>query len=253
MTNFFDSHAHLSAPQLLGREDEILANAKKAGVTHILDICTDEKTLLKGLEIAQKYPWVFLAAATTPHDVEKEGESFFPIVQKHLKALKAIGETGLDYHYEHSPKKTQQKFLIKYFELAMASSLPLIFHCRDAFPDLFSLSDTHYKGKAAVLHCFTGSLSDAKGCLDRGWFISFSGIVTFKKSQELRDVVAMTPLDRIFIETDSPYLAPQSKRGELNEPKNVVEVAEVVAQVKGVSLEEVARATSDNVRKFLLL
>ena len=198
---------------------------------------------------------MFNAAATTPHDVEKEGELFFPMVEKCATEgkLVAIGETGLDYHYHHSPIETQRRFMIRYFELAVKTHLPVIFHCRDAFDDLFALADQHYSKRPAVLHCFTGTLEEAKACLDRGWFISMSGIVTFKKSQLLREVAAYVPLDRLFIETDTPYLAPQSKRGKTNEPSYIDEVAQVIAQTKGISLDQLAEATKGNAVKFFSL
>jgi TatD DNase family protein len=247
---FTDSHAHLTSPQVIDHVEEVLQRAKDRGIKRIVNICTDEKTLEKGLLVSKRHPWVYNTAATTPHDVEKEGESFFSIVQSHLQDLIAIGETGLDYYYEHSNRKVQQDFLIRYFALARQAKLPLIFHCREAFKDLFSLADVHYAQRPAILHCFTGSQEEAKGCLDRGWFISFSGIITFKKSEALRDVVRFVPLDRILIETDTPYLAPDSKRGKMNEPSFMIETAEVVAKMKDVSLEKISEITSENAFKF---
>mgnify|MGYP003338475028 CR=1 FL=1 len=223
-----------------------------AQVEAIVNICTDERTLERGIAMKGGSPEVVLTASTTPHDVEKEGESFFPKVEKAAKEglLQAIGETGLDYYYEHSPKELQKKYLIKYFGLAKEVGLPVVFHCRDAFADLFSIAEVEYKEKPALLHCFTGTLEEAKTVLDLGWYISFSGIITFKRSHELREVVKYAPLDRIMIETDSPYLAPQSKRGKVNEPSFIPETAALVAELKGTSLEEVARQTKVNARTF---
>ena len=247
---FIDSHAHLTSPQVVDHVEEMLQRAQQNKVEKIVNICTDEETLKKGLLLSERHPWVFNAAATTPHDVAKEGDSFFPIVEQHVKELVALGETGLDYHYQHSPQEVQKKFLQKYFELAKKVKLPLIFHCRDAFSDLFEMADVSYSGLPAVLHCFTGTVEEAKKCLARGWLISFSGIITFKKSEALREVVAYVPLDRMVIETDTPYLAPQSKRGKLNEPGYVGEVAAAIAHVKHISVEEVAKATSFNASQF---
>lgn len=162
----------------------------------------------------------------------------------------ALGETGLDYYYEHSPKELQKKFLIQYFHLAIQTGLPVIFHCRDAFSDLFMLGDAEYKGKPALVHCFTGTVEEAKAALDRGWSISFSGIITFKKSEALREVVKYVPLSKMLIETDAPYLAPQSKRGSLNESSFLSETAQMIAELKQVSLETVAKATSENACAF---
>jgi TatD DNase family protein len=245
-----DSHAHLTSPDILPILDEVMERAKAAGVEKVINICTDERTLETGLEAAKKHKNLFNTAATTPHDVEDEGESFFPLVEEALSDLVAIGETGLDYHYEHSPKKTQQQFLEQYFALAVKADLPLIFHCREAFNDLFAMADAMYRDRPAVLHCFTGTKDEARKCLDRGWMISFSGIITFKRSEELREVVKYVPLDHIFVETDSPYLAPQSKRGKQNEPAYVVEVAEMIAEIKELPLEKIAEATSENISRF---
>lgn len=248
-----DSHAHLTSEQVLPEVDAVIDRAFDAGLTSIVNICTDKTSLEEGLKLAKRKKGIYNTAATTPHDVEEEGESFFPLVEQAAPSLVAIGETGLDYYYEHSPKKLQQHYLSRYFELAKRVNLPIVFHCREAFDDLFAISDQEYRGHPAVLHCFTGTKEEAKGCLDRGWFVSFSGIITYKKSEALREVVEYVPLDRIFIETDTPYLAPQSKRGKQNEPAYVVETAQKVAELKGVSLEEVVTQTSSNIRQFFAL
>lgn len=245
-----DSHAHLTSPQVIDQVEEVLQRAQQQNVKKIINICTDKMSLEKGLLLSKRHPWVFNTAATTPHDVEAEGEAFFPIVEKEAGHLVAIGETGLDYHYEHSNRDIQQAFLIRYFQLALAKKLPLIFHCREAFKDLFSLADFHYRNKPAVLHCFTGTVDEAKECLSRGWYISFSGIITFKKSEKLREVLSYVPLDRILIETDTPYLAPESKRGKLNEPSYIGETAATVAALKKIEVAELAQATAENATEF---
>lgn len=252
---FIDAHAHLTSPDVFPDIEGILARARQQGVKKIVNICTDPESLEKGLDLAAKHPWIYNTAATTPHDVDKEGELFWPDVVKaaEKKKLVAIGETGLDYHYEHSDRKVQKEYLSRYFLLAAKSHLPLVFHCREAFGDLFAMADQEYKLKPAVLHCFTGDIGDAKGVLERGWYISFSGIITFKKSEALREAVKYAPLDRILIETDTPYLAPQSKRGKPNEPSYLPETAAFIAQIKEVSLAQVASATSVNASKFFSL
>jgi TatD DNase family protein len=249
----FDSHAHLTSTQILPELDAVVERAKRAGVEKIVNICTDEASLEEGLRLAQRDSGIYTTAATTPHDVEKEGEAFFPIVEKHVKKLVAIGETGLDYFYEHSPKKKQLEFLSRYFELALRANLPVIFHCRDAFDDLFSVADGQYRDRKAILHCFTGTKQEAGKCLDRNWLISFSGIITFKKSEELRQVVKYVPLEQMLIETDSPYLAPQSMRGKQNEPAFMKETALKIAEVKGLAVEQVIQTTSENAMRFFPL
>ena len=210
-----DSHAHLTSPEVLPHLDRILTRAKVAGISHILNICTDPGSLREGLLLSLNHPNIQNAGDTTPHDVLAEGESAFAHFETAVREgkLSAVGETGLDYHYEHSPKDLQQHFLKRYLHLASASHLPVIFHCRDAFSDLFAIADSEYKGKA-ILHCFTGTMQEAEEVLKRGWYLSLSGIVTFKKSETLRQVAKETPLSQLLIETDTPYLAPQSHRGQ---------------------------------------
>jgi TatD DNase family protein len=247
---FVDSHAHLTGPSVIDHVEEMLERARQNRVKAIVNICTDQASLERGLALVKRHRWVFNAAAATPHDVQKIGDSFFPLVARYARegGLLAIGETGLDYHYEHSPKEEQIEHLERYLELAMETKLPMVFHCRDAFQDLFNIT----KGKeiSAVLHCFTGTLEEAQECLERGWMVSLSGIVTFKNSAPLREVARRLPLEQLLIETDTPYLAPLSKRGKMNEPGNVVEIAEVIAQVRGISAEEVGFATARNATQF---
>ena len=244
---FCDSHAHLSSPEVLPQIDAMLKRAQAAGVDRIVNICTDRVSLEQGLQLAKQYPWVVNAGATTPHDVDKEGESDFPVFKAAAPQLAAIGETGLDYHYQHSNPATQRAFLVRYLHLAALAKRPVIFHCREAFADLFAIADAEYpKGAPAVLHCFTGTMGEAQEVWKRGWHLSLSGIVTFKKSEELRMVAKEAPLELLLIETDTPYLAPQGKRGKVNEPAYIVETANCIAAARGVSVSEIAQATRDN-------
>lgn len=248
---FFDSHAHLTSVSVLPHVEEIIQRAKN--VKHILNICTDKTTLVEGRLLAKKHPHIFNAGATTPHDVETEGELFFPIFEKaaYQKELVAIGETGLDYYNADSPIELQKQFLVRYLNLAAKTQLPVIFHCREAFNDLFPIVDYEYpKDAKAVLHCFTGSIREAEEVLKRGWFLSLSGIITFKKSEALREIAKIVPLSQLLIETDTPYLAPQSQRGKPNEPSFIEETAQCIAKVKNISLEEVAKATFDNAKSL---
>jgi TatD DNase family protein len=249
---YIDSHAHLGDEELFPHSSELLKRALDAGIEAVVDICTDELTLQRGLILKEKHPEIFLAASSTPHDGGEEACKFFIEVEKAAKAkhLVAIGETGLDYYYEHVSKEEQKKHLINYFHLAKEVNLPIIFHCREAFADLFTFAEAEYSHSPALLHCFTGTLEEAKKVLDQGWFISFSGIATFKKSEALREVVKYVPLDRMMIETDAPYLAPSSKRGKVNESSFMPETAEMVAKVKQTSLDLVAKHTKENARKF---
>lgn len=253
---YIDSHAHLSSPEVFPSIQALIARAQAAGVKSLLNICTDLQTLRLGMELNALYPFIKNAGATTPHDVETEGEMAFSFFEKaaYEKKLCAIGETGLDYHYQYSPRDLQKQFLIRYLHLAEKTQMPVIFHCREAFEDLFSIVDLEYpKTGAAVLHCFTGTIQEAAQVLSRGWYLSLSGIVTFKKSESLREVAKMVPLSQLLIETDTPYLAPQSQRGKMNEPSFLPEIAQCIARAKGISLEEVALATSENAKRLFFM
>lgn len=250
---YFDSHAHLSGlPQI----EEIMTRAKHAAVSKIVNICTDPETLRQGLALEKRYPQIKNAGATTPHDVEKEGEEAFPIFAEAAQSgqLVAIGETGLDYFYAELDRNVQKRFLKRYLHLALECSLPVIFHCREAFADLFVIADAEYKQRApAILHCFTGTTNEAEQVFSRGWHLSLSGIVTFKKSYALREVAKMAPLHQLLIETDTPYLAPQSKRGQPNEPSYLPETARYIAEAKGISPQEVAQATFENASRLFAI
>jgi len=248
---YIDSHAHLSSSEVLPLITPFIERSLAACVTHVLNICTDPNTLEAGLDLTSRYSFIQNAGATPPHDVEKEGKEAFCIFEKAArdKKLCAIGETGLDYYYHGSAKDLQKQYLVKYLHLAAETQMPVIFHCREAFKDLFEIVDLEYPKQAqAVLHCFTGDLNEAEEVLRRGWYLSLSGIVTFKKSEYLREVAKMVPLSQLLIETDTPYLAPQSQRGKMNEPSFLPEVARCIASVKGIEVEEVARATAENAR-----
>lgn len=247
-----DTHAHLTSKTLLPALGSILARARESHLDRIVNICTDPESLREGLLLAENEPWISNAGATTPHDVEKEGESCFPLFEQAARTgkLVAVGETGLDYHYEHSNRKVQQQFLVRYLHLALACKLPVIFHCRDAFSDLFQIADEEARGLSAILHCFTGTEEEAMEAVRRGWMVSFSGIITFKKSEALRRAAALVPLENLLIETDAPYLAPQSRRGETNEPAFIAETAKCLAELKGVSLQEMANLTAQNARRI---
>jgi TatD DNase family protein len=250
--NFFDSHAHLTDLNAYENIDEVIKRANIAKVTKIINICSNKTSLENGIKLNTKYNFIYNASSSSPHDVEKDGSSFFRVVEKAAldKKIIAIGESGLDYYYEHSKKEIQKDFLIKYLSLAKKYNLPIILHVRDAFLDAFKILDEHYINKKTLLHCFTGNSKEALDAISRGWFISFSGIVTFKNSQNLRDTLKLIPIEKILIETDSPFLAPQSIRGKKNEPAYVVEVAECIANVKNMTLEDVAKMTFENTVNF---
>lgn len=248
-----DSHAHLSSQELLPQANTLVLRAQEAGVQKVVNICTDLPSLEGGISLAQRFPGVvYNVAATPPHDVD--GDDFFPRVEEAIEqgALVGIGESGLDYFYERAPRELQRDCLFRYAQLAQKHSLPFVVHCREAFPDLFAVLK-EFSSLPVLIHCFTGDLEEARQVVDRGWYCSLSGIVTFKKSDSLRAVAKFLPLDRLMIETDSPYLAPQGHRGKPNEPAFVSSVAHAIAEVRGESVEEIASHSTDNARKFFLL
>ncbi len=254
--SFIDSHAHLTMPQLWDNIEKILDNAKQAGIKNIINIATNKEELDKGILLKKKHNHIYNVAATTPHDVEKDGEkcfSYFSTKAKE-KQISAIGEIGLDYYYYNSPKELQKEYLKKYLLLAKEEKLPIVIHCRDAFDDLFAITDGYYMENdnylPAILHCFTGNEEDAIEAIKRGWMISFSGIITFKKSEDLRKIIPIVPLEQLLIETDSPYLAPEGHRGAINQPAYVVEVAKTLANILGLSLEKIANITTSNAKRF---
>lgn len=253
---YIDSHAHLTSDDLYPNIEEYIERAKLAGVNQIVNICTDLKTLQRGIALSQLHPQIVNAGSTTPHDVTLEGEIYFEHFEKaaYEKKLVAIGETGLDYYYEHSPKKLQQTFFIRYLQLAIKCNLPIIIHCREAFQDFFEIIDQHFpKKKQGVLHCFTGTIEDAKELVKRDWYISFSGIVTFKKSIELQEAARLVPMENLLIETDSPYLSPHPLRGKVNEPSFLPHVAAKIAEIKGIPLSKVSQMTTSNTQKLFKL
>lgn len=254
LIRYFDSHAHLSDPLLFPEISSLIARARAAGVQKILNICTNPEELERGILLAQEFPEVFPVGATPPHTAEEEGEKDFSFFAKAARAreIVAIGETGLDFYNATAPKEVQIPLLIRYLHLAQETRLPLIFHCRNAFSDLFEVVDRDYQGKGpVVLHCFTGTWEEAQAVLERGWLLSLSGIVTFKKSLELQEIAKRVPLEQLLIETDAPFLAPQSQRGKRNEPAFVPEVAEWIARLKGIAVEVVAEATFLNATRLL--
>jgi len=254
-----DSHAHLTSSPLLGELDLLLERAEHANIEAIINVCTDAASLEMGWQLARREPWIYNAAAVHPHDAVQASDGFFAQIAEAARSgsLIAIGETGLDYHYQHAPRELQKLFFQRHLTLAIESSLPTIIHCREAFADLFSLLDAHYiiqgKHAPAVVHCFTGNRDEAREVVQRGLLLSFSGIITFKKSEQLREMAAELPLDSILIETDSPYLAPQSRRGATNEPAFIVDIAAALAAVRGISLQTIAQATTANARRLFRL
>lgn len=245
-----DSHCHLDFPDFANELDAIVARAEAAGVGRMVTISTRVRQIDKLLPITARFPSVYCSVGTHPHHADEEdGISAAELIEltKHPKVV-ALGEAGLDYFYDNGSPEAQERGFRTHIAAARATGLPLVIHTREADDDCGRiLEDEMAKGAfRAVLHCYTGGRELAMKAIDIGLSISFTGILTFKKSQALRDLAAELPADRIMVETDAPYLAPGKYRGKRNEPSYVVETAKVLAETRGVSVDELARQTTAN-------
>ena len=248
-----DSHCHLNFPDFKDDLDEVVADAKKAGISQMLSICTRLKEFPEILSIVESYDDVFCTVGVHPHEAENHPDiSAEQIIEltKHPKCI-GIGETGLDYYYENSPKEIQKKSFLEHIKASQETGLPVIIHTRSADEDTIEFINNH--DFTAVLHCFSTDWAVAEAGLDNGLYISISGIVTFKKADELREIVKKIPLDRLLVETDAPYLAPTPHRGKRNEPAYTRITAEYIAELKGIGFEELAKATTENFYKLFRL
>jgi TatD DNase family protein len=245
-----DSHCHLDFPDFAAELDAIMARAQAAGVGHMVTISTRVRRHAQVLAIAERFPNVTCSVGTHPHHAHEELDiTVADLVERarHPKIV-AIGEAGLDYHYDNSPRAAQEQGFRTHIAAARATGLPLVIHAREADDHVARIleEETGQGAFPAVLHCFTGGPELARRALALGASISFTGIVTFKNSADLREIARSVPADRFLVETDAPYLAPLPYRGKRNEPAYVVEVAKVLAQVRGVSFEEICRQTTEN-------
>jgi TatD DNase family protein len=245
-----DSHCHLDFPDFADELDAVVARAAAAGVGRMVTISTRVRRQDELVRIAERFPDVYCSVGTHPHHAQEEqGIGAGELIERaaHPKVV-AIGEAGLDYFYQHSPREAQEQGFRAHIAAARVTGLPLVIHSRDADADTARILGEEMQQGAftAVLHCFTGSRELALRGIALGLYVSFTGILTFKKSDELRAIAAELPAERIMVETDAPYLAPGPFRGKRCEPAHVVETAKVLAATRGVSLEEIARQTTDN-------
>ena len=243
MIEWFDNHCHL--PE--NPEEEIL-RARKELVVGFVNVGTDLETSRMAKEKAKIFPDVWSTAGVHPHEARKGIEGIKDLLKD--SNVVAVGEAGLDYHYDHSPREDQNRVFAEHIEMAHTSNLPLVIHTREAWEETFKILDSEGVPESTVFHCFTGGKDEAKECLKRGAYLSFSGIITFKKSELLREAASECPLDRVMIETDSPYLTPVPFRGKKNEPANVVLVGKELANLQDKPLEEIATATTQNALDF---
>jgi TatD DNase family protein len=245
-----DTHCHLDFPDFAAERDDIVARAHAAGVKQMITISTRVRKFPEILAIAEKYPTVFCSVGTHPHNADEELD--IPVSElielaRHPRVV-AIGEAGLDYFYDNAPREAQAIGLRNHIAAARETGLPLVIHSRSADEDMAAIL-TEETGKGAfpfLLHCFSSGPELARIGVELGGYVSFSGILTFPKSEELREIAKTVPLERMLVETDAPYLAPKPFRGKRNEPAYVAHTAAVLAETLGISAEEIARITTEN-------
>lgn len=254
---FVDSHAHIDGPEFDADREEMIERARAAGVATILNVGTGDPragVFERAVDFGKKYESVYTAIGTHPHDArfydDKAEEKIKTLVQE--EHVLAWGEIGLDFHYDNSPRDVQVEVFKRQLRAARECDLPVVIHTREAESETIEILKSDYEGaeRRGVFHCFSGSMELAQRAIELGFMISFSGIVTFKKADELREVAKQVPLERLLIETDCPYLTPIPYRGKRNEPAYVVEVARCLAGIHRIDLEEIGRLTSENFTSF---
>ena len=251
---YFDSHAHLDDARFEADFDEILARMKENGVTAMMNIGCDLPSSENSVRLAETSPWVWAAVGSHPDDADHVDEARIAVYREMCKhpRVKAIGEIGLDYHYEDVPRDVQKTAFRMQMALAQEIDLPVVVHEREAHEDGMKIID-EFPDVKGVFHCYSGSLEMAKELVKRGWYIGFTGVVTFKNARKAVEVAENIPLDRILIETDCPYMAPEPYRGRRNDPSLVPFVAAKIAQLRGLAPEDIGKATSENARRLFCI
>jgi TatD DNase family protein len=251
---FIDSHAHVDGPEFDRDRDQVIDRAREAGVDLVLNVGTGDphsSSFERAIEFGNKYDNIYTAIGTHPHDAryydDLAEQKTRRLISENSRVI-AWGEIGLDFHYDNSPREAQLEVFRRQLRCAAELEMPVIIHTREAEAETIEVLQSEFSGakRRGIFHCFSGSLELAKAALDLGFMISFSGILTFKKADDLRAVAAYVPLDRILIETDCPFLSPVPYRGWRNEPAHVVEVARGLSEVREIGLEEISQITTDN-------
>lgn len=247
-----DSHCHLDHEQFNADREAVIGRAIEAGVSKMLAIGTGDgpPDLEAGIRMAESHPAIYATVGVHPHEARKaSAETYRRLAEllRHPKVL-ALGEIGLDYHYDFSPREVQREVFVEQMRVAADARKPIVIHTREAWEDTLALIETYWvpTGLPGIMHCFSGGPSEAEVCVALGFYLSFGGIVTFPKAPDVQAAAKAAPADRILVETDAPYLAPVPRRGKRNEPAFVVETARKVAELRGVTVEEIAKATSEN-------
>ena len=254
--NLTDSHAHVDVADFDADRDAMFDRARAAGVGTLLAIGNgpELEKLGAALPYAEAHGWIYAAAGIHPHEATQATDKHYAELERIARhpRLIAWGEIGLDYHYDHSPRDVQADVFRHQLGQARAAGKPVILHCREAWPECLDILEQHWRssGLGGIFHCFMGTLGEARRGIDMGFMVSFAGNVTYPKAQNLRDVAKDIPLDRLLVETDSPFLAPQSHRGRRNEPAYVAEVAQTIGNVRNLPAGQIAELTSENFRRF---
>lgn len=245
---YFDTHVHLNSEQLYGNHDMFIQHALDNQVNNMVVVGYDLESSKKAVEIATKYDFIYAAVAIGPNDCLNTTKQDMNIIDECLNDpnVVAVGETGLDYYWDYVSKEKQQEVFTWHIELAKKHNKPVVIHCRDAYEDTYQLLERH--GHHGIMHCYSGSVEMAKRFVKIGFYISLAGPVTFKNAKIPKDVAANIDLDKLLIETDCPYLTPHPFRGKLNEPANVVYIAQEIAKLKNMEIENVARKTTFNAK-----
>ncbi len=249
----FDTHVHLNAEQFNEDVEEVMERAKEAGVEYMVVVGFDRPTINRALELVEKYDFLYASVGWHPVDaidMEEEDLQWIEELASHPKVV-AIGEMGLDYHWDKSPKSVQQEVFRKQIQLAKRVNLPIIIHNREATQDIVDiLREENAQEVGGIMHCFSGSAEVAQQCIDMNFYISLGGPVTFKNAKKPKEVAREIPLDNMLVETDCPFLAPHPYRGKRNEPAYVRLVAQQIAEIKEISVEEVEEITTENAKRL---
>src|SRR5215204_1325241 len=254
---FIDSHAHIDGPEFDADREAVIGRAEAAGVSVILNVGTGDPhsgTFERAVELGRKHDNIFTAIGVHPHDARHYNDEAEEKIKTLIRSERVIawGEIGLDFHYDNSPRDVQVEVFKRQLRAARECNLPVVIHTREAEAETIEILRSEYEGvqRCGVFHCFSGSMELAQRAIEIGFMISFSGIVTFKKAEELREVAKQVALDRLLIETDCPYLSPIPFRGKRNEPAYVVEVARCLAGIHGMEIEEMGALTNENFSRF---
>lgn len=248
---YFDTHAHYTDEDFDPDRDETIKAVRESGVELVMNASSDYESCLRSLELAEKYLYIYAAVGWHPHDAKTFSEDSEKYLEKWcaLPKVRAIGEVGLDYFYDLSEREIQREVFSRQMELAKKLNMPVVVHDRDAHADCMEII-RRFPGVKGEFHCYSGSAEMAREIIERGWYLGFTGAITFKNARRAHEVIEMCPLDRILLETDCPYLAPVPFRGKRNDSRYLPYMAQKVAEIKGISVEETAELTNRNGRRF---